>query len=142
MTTILVPVDGSETSLRALQFALRVTKEKAVETKLYVINVQPPILSGNVTRFISSETIHDYYNEEGEKSLVDARAAIKESGIDATVSVEVGPAAKTIAQFVKDKQCDAIIMGTRGLGGVSGILLGSITTKVLHEVHVPVTLVK
>ena len=142
MTTILVPVDGSETSLRALQFALRVKKEKAVETTLYVINVQPPILSGNVTRYISSETIHDYYNEEGEKALVDVRTAIKESGIDALISVEVGPAAKTIAQFAKDKHCDSIIMGTRGLGGVSGLLLGSITTKVLHEVNVPVTVVK
>ena len=142
MTPILVPVDGSETSMRALQFALRVTKEKAVETKLYVINVQPPILSGNVTRYISAETIRDYYNEEGEKALVDARAAIQQSGIDATVSVEVGPAAKTIAQFAEDKQCDSIIMGTRGLGGVSGLLLGSITTKVLHEVNIPVTVVK
>ena len=142
MTKILVPVDGSETSLRALRFALRVTKEKAVETQLYVINVQPPILSGNVTRYISSETIHDYYNDEGEKALSGARAAISEAGVNAIVSVEVGPAAKTIAQFVKDKQCDSIIMGTRGLGGVAGLLLGSITTKVLHEVNVPVTLVK
>lgn len=109
---------------------------------LHVLNVQYPIVSGNVTRFISSEAIHDYYREEGEKMLASARALLTEAGISAQIDTQVGPPAKTIAQYVNDHHCDLVIMGTRGLGGVSGLVLGSITTKVLHLVNVPVTLIK
>jgi nucleotide-binding universal stress UspA family protein len=141
MKTILVPVDGSASSLNALKAAITMMREHGSDT-LHVLNVQYPIVSGNVTRFISSEAIHDYYREEGEKMLASARALLTEAGISAQIKIEVGPPAKTIAQYVNDHHCDLVIMGTRGLGGVSGLVLGSITTKVLHLVNVPVTLIK
>jgi len=50
--------------------------------------------------------------------------------------------AETIAEFAVSCGCDQIVMGTRGMGSLEGLLLGSITTKVLHLVRVPVTLVK
>ena len=50
--------------------------------------------------------------------------------------------AETIAAYSNNCGCDQIIMGTRGMGSLEGLLLGSISTKVLHMVKVPVTLVK
>jgi nucleotide-binding universal stress UspA family protein len=47
-----------------------------------------------------------------------------------------------IAQYAKEKGCDQIVMGTRGLGTVQGLLLGSVATKVIHLANVPVMLVK
>ena len=54
----------------------------------------------------------------------------------------VGDAAETITTYADQKKCDAIFMGTRGLGRVAGLLLGSVATKVLHLTKVPVTLTK
>ncbi|HEY9279429.1 MAG TPA: universal stress protein [Eoetvoesiella sp.] len=141
MKSILVPVDGSASSLNAVKVAIKLQREYGAGT-LYVINVQAPIISGNVTRFISSETINDFYQEEGEKMLTEARALLKDAGVVTEVSIQVGAAAKVIAEFAKKHECTAIIMGTRGLGGVSGLILGSVATKVLHLVDIPVTLVK
>jgi nucleotide-binding universal stress UspA family protein len=55
---------------------------------------------------------------------------------------ERGGIAETIDRVAREEQVTHIIMGTRGLGGVRGLLLGSVTTQLLHLAEVPVTLVK
>lgn len=139
---ILVPVDGSESSLNALKAAIKSAAQNASATTLHVVSVQPPIISGNVKRFISAENINEYYNEEGEKALAAAKTLLKQEGVAAETAVHVGPIAQTIATLATELKCDAIYMGTRGLGAISGVVLGSITTKVLNLVHIPVTLVR
>ena len=140
MNVLLVPVDGSESSLNALRGALAMLNGS--NGQLHVISVQPPILSGNVKRFISSEIIDGYYAEEGEKSLEAARELLRGSDAAATISVQVGPVAETIVDYAKKHGCNHIVMGTRGMGRVKGLLLGSVTTKVLSLADIPVTLVK
>ncbi|MEO6959266.1 MAG: universal stress protein [Burkholderiaceae bacterium] len=141
MKAILVPVDGSDCSTRAMKFAIEVAKGHD-DIVLHLLTVQAPIISGNVKRFISTEAIHSYYQEEGKKALIPAKSLLDEAGITCEGIIEVGPAARTIAEFVKKNHCDLVVMGTRGLGAVANLVLGSITTKVLHLVEVPVTLVK
>jgi nucleotide-binding universal stress UspA family protein len=55
---------------------------------------------------------------------------------------ERGVVAATIDRLAREEHVAHIIMGTRGLGGVRGLLLGSVTTQLLHLADVPVTLVK
>jgi nucleotide-binding universal stress UspA family protein len=141
MPSVLVLVDGSENSTRAVEIVLKQIKD-GQPIDIHVLNVQPPILSGNVRLFVSQEMIDNYHQEEGEKALRSARALLDEASIPYSSHMEVGHIAETIAKFVKEKRCDQIVMGTRGLGAVSGLLLGSVATKVLHLVEVPVTLVK
>jgi len=109
---------------------------------LRVITVQPPIASGNVKRFISAEILEEYYQEEGEKSLVGARELLAGTSAKATFEVLVGPIAETIVEYAHENQCNHLVMGTRGLGRISGLLLGSVATKVLSLIDLPVTLVK
>ena len=56
--------------------------------------------------------------------------------------IGVGEEAEVICQYAKEKGCDQIFMGTRGLGSVSDLVLGSVATKVIHLSPVPVLLVK
>lgn len=142
MKSILVPVDGSDSSVRAVKLAMQEMQEHKETTSLFLLTVQAPILSGNVTRFFSTEAIQDYYDDEGRNALRPAKALLDDSGVAYTEHVSVGPIASTIADFVTANNCDHIIMGTRGLGSVSSLMLGSVTTKVLTLVDVPVTLVK
>ena len=142
MMKILLPVDGSENALRATRFAIGVAGNCAEGLELHLLTVQLPIVSGDVKMFVSQDQINAYYHDEGIKALADARAALGVAGVDYVFHIGVGPIAETIAAYAKDKACDQVIMGSRGLGTVKGMLLGSVTTKVIHLVDVPVTLVK
>lgn len=141
MQTILLPVDGSENSSRAVKRAIEIVKEYG-DAKLLLVTAYPPIASGNVRRFFSADEIQAFYQDEGRTALAPAKALLDEAGIDYEEEVLVGPVAQTIADYAKKKQVDTIIMGTRGLGTVTGMVLGSVTTKVLSLVDVPVLLVK
>ncbi|MFA9439157.1 universal stress protein [Uliginosibacterium sp. sgz301328] len=141
MQNILVPVDGSDVSLRAVRFiADRITH--GYPATLYLLNVQPPILTGDVKMFVSGDVIAEYYRQEGESALTRAKALLDEAGVPYDAYVQIGHIAETIARFAADKQCSSIVMGARGLGSVVGMLLGSVTTKVLYLVSIPVTIVK
>ena len=60
----------------------------------------------------------------------------------AAMSREQGEVATTIARMTQAQGCDQVVMGSHGRGVLEGLLLGSVATKVLHLVNVPVTLVK
>src|SRR5690554_6128441 len=141
MNTVLVPIDGSESSLKAVKAALAMVGNHP-EAALRVVTVQPPIASGNVKRFISAEILNEYYEEEGEKVLKDARELLSGVSVPVTFAVLVGPVAETIVEHAKEQGCSHVVMGTRGLGRVTGLVLGSVATKVISLIDIPVTLVK
>lgn len=77
------------------------------------------------------------------EALREATRACEAAGTLFTVRVKRGPPAAVIHQIAGEEKANHIIMGTRGLGGIRGLLLGSVSTQVLHLVgNVPVTLVK
>ncbi len=141
MNNILVPIDGSVSSAHALATSLQWFKNQP-DYQLHVLTVQPPIASGNVKRFISADTLKLYYEEEAEKVLAPVREQLAGKGLDVRFEWRVGPIAETIIEYADEAGCGHIVMGTRGMGGFSNLLLGSIATKVLSLTHVPVTLVK
>jgi nucleotide-binding universal stress UspA family protein len=146
MPSVLVPVDGSDNSARAVEAACRQVAHQPSVT-VHLLNVQAPNHSGVVRKYLSQDLIDKFHQEEGETALRSARARLDDADIAYTSHVEVGDVAQTIARYVRELHCDQVIMGTRGLGSggiaaISGLLLGSIATKVLHLVEVPVTLVK
>jgi nucleotide-binding universal stress UspA family protein len=140
MMKVLVPIDGSENSLRAVERAVAMLRDHG-PFEVHVLNVQPP-LGGDVTTFIASATVKDYHREEGEKVLQPARALLDRLGVPYKPHITVGPAGESIAGFARKLGVNMIVMGTRGLGGLRGALLGSVSTEVIRYADVPVTLVK
>ncbi|WP_179284040.1 universal stress protein [Bordetella genomosp. 10] len=141
MSCLLVPVDGSDNALRALRYVID-HKPMFEPLTLHLLNVQIPITSASVRRFIDSATIHKYHQEEGEAALANAKALLDGSGIPYTAHIQAGSSAETIVATADENHCDHIVMGTRGLGSAAGMWLGSVTTKTLHLAKVPVTVVK
>lgn len=142
MPKILVAVDGSENSGRVVDFLLK-TKgwyKDAVEVQL--LNVQMPVAGVNVKMFISQESLNEYYRDEGTAALQQARGKLDGTGLAYAHHIGVGDPAEVIVEYAKAKGCDQIMMGSRGLGSVSGLVLGSVATKVLHLTGVPVTLIR
>lgn len=141
MLKILLPADGSESCARATDYVIGLARSGA-GVHVDILNVQMPVLSGHAKMFLSQEVLNEYYRDEGEKLLRVPAEKLKQAGVSFTEHLAVGHVAETIAQYVKQHGVDQIVMGTRGMGSVSNMLLGSVATKVIHLADVPVTLVK
>ena len=137
----LLPVDGSEASLRAVRLAIEDASFASTTPDLLLVNVQSPV-SGDVSRFINAETLKEFHEENGNQALAGARAALDASGLRYASRVVVGEIPPTIADLARRESCTRIVMGTSGLGSVIGMLMGTVTTKVVHLSPVPVLLVK
>ena len=138
---ILVPIDGSETALRAVRFVIDKLAPGRDRLQIHLINVQPPLPSA-VTDFVESQVVRDYHKEEGAKALAGARQLLEKAGLQFDEKVALGEPAETIADYAVQMNCDEIVVSARGLGRVAGLLLGSTTTKLLNISQLPVTLVK
>jgi len=142
MHRILLPVDGSEAALRAVDHVLKKVGLYKDPAEIHLLNVQLALRKG-VTEFVSQQQLDSYHHDEGIKDLASARARLDAAKVPYQFHIGVGeePAA-VIAHYAQDKKCDKVVMGTRGLSSVAAILLGSMTIKVIHLVDVPVLLVK
>jgi nucleotide-binding universal stress UspA family protein len=82
MYRILVPVDGSDEALRALEHAVRVARLIG-EAEIHLINVQPPI-SGSVGTFVGNENVARFHQEESDNALAAARKLLEREGMAGT----------------------------------------------------------
>jgi len=142
MMKMLLPVDGSENSLRAVQHVIAMKEQYSDPIEVHLLNVQLPVASGAVKMFISQQQLNDFYRDEGVAALKDARALLDQAGVSYQHHIGVGDLAGTITSYAKDKQCRQIVIGTRGRGSFAGALLGSVATKVVHLADIPVLLIK
>jgi len=140
-TSQLIAIDGSEPSARAVDQAIADAVNRKHIPHIYLVNVQPA-LPPNVTRFIDAETVGDFQRETGDHALASAKAKLTASGLAFSSHILVGEAARSIVEFAQEKHCGQIIMGAHGFGSVVGLLMGSVTIKVVHLSPVPVLLVK
>jgi nucleotide-binding universal stress UspA family protein len=142
MLKILALVDGSESSSRAVRHAIATSALCKEAPEIHLLNVQMPVTPGNIGRHVSHGDLDDYYHDEGMRALAPARKLLDDAGIRHAFHIGVGEIGETVARYVKELSAQQIAMGTRGLGPVAGMLLGSVTAKVVQAVNVPIVLVK
>ena len=135
---VLIPTDGSENSLRALRY---VAKSAAVDGRpvaIVILNVQLKVPAGTL---VTRTMVRQHYAAQSEAALAPARKLLARHKLSADVRVFVGDPAATIVGSARRLRCTEIVMGTRGLGTLRGLLLGSVTTRVIQLSRVPVTVV-
>lgn len=142
MLKLVIPVDGSEASLRAIDTALRLAKETAVETVLVHIREGAATYHGDLTPR-EYERIGEQVRSEQSRILDDALAHASRIGLEQVTALsESGTPDIDVPRVAAERGADMIVMGTRGLGAVGALLLGSVTQRVVHNATVPVLLVK
>ena len=141
MLKLLVPVDGSENSVRLADYLVKWLQRLAEPAEVRLINVQPA-LHGEIGMFLSKEQIRNYHHDEGIHALQEARDRLDQANVPYTFHISVGDPAEIIVQFAKEQQCDQIVMGTRGMGKFASLLLGSVASKVIQLAEIPVMLIK
>ena len=137
MEKILVPVDGSESSERALKKAIELAVAlKAKLSFLYVANVNQLA----VNSCLSAELL-EAVNKAGDVVLSHAEESVPD-GVEAERLLETGAPASAIIDVAEDSGVDLIVMGSRGLGLVKGVLLGSVSQYVVENAKCAVMVVK
>jgi len=139
---ILLPVDGSDCALRAVGHLIAHTAWFREIPEIHLVHVQPPVPVGRALAHVSKETLHGHYLEESREHLLGAQQVLDAAGRFHTTHVHVGQAADVIARLANELACDLIVMGTHGRGGIAGLVMGSVASRVLHLVNCPVLLVK
>jgi nucleotide-binding universal stress UspA family protein len=138
---ILVPVDGSESSVRALETLIKQRGLYKDGVEIHLLNVQSA-LSSRAADHISGDAVPEYHREQGLADLKRARERLEAIKVPYQHHIGVGEAPEMIARYAKETGCDQIVMGTRGMNSMSNLLLGSVATQVLHLSPVPVLLVR
>jgi nucleotide-binding universal stress UspA family protein len=141
MFRILVAVDGSESSDRAVAHLLKKLAWYKEAVEIHLLTVQAALPS-DVSRFISTEQLEGFHREQGEATLVSARRILDEAKVPYRTHIGIGEPAHVIEQYAREQAIDQIVMGTRGLGSVAGLVMGSVTTKLLSLTTIPVLLIK
>lgn len=140
MRNALLPVDGSEHAFQAALYLIDFAKAHG-PIEIHVVNVEPTPLAWQ-THGMENEAIHNHLVARGQMAMDSTLHALNEAGIPYRSHVRFGDVAETLAAMVDELGCDTIVMGTRGLGALAGLALGSVTRKVLHLAKVPVVCVK
>jgi len=152
---ILVPLDGSEHSARALETAIQVAKQlnsKLTLLTVYHVTVIPatsPELTMHTTATVPDATsaglaqmaIQSAHNF-GKKTLSEAEAKVKSENIPVKTELVGGDAVGEIVRKSKEGNFDLIVMGARGLGTIKKIFIGSVSEGVLKNTPCPVLIVK
>ena len=142
MLKVLLPVDGSECSARALDFVIDKMGALQGAVELHVLTVHAPIPYARAVSVIGGDKVSKYYQEEGEETLKPARARLDAAKVPYTHHIIVGDPAGVIVRFAKETKIDQIVIGTHGRGHIGNIVLGSVASKVVHLTELPVLLVK
>ena len=141
---ILVPVDGSETSTRGLNEAIKIAKAQGSQLRLVHI-VNEFILDVTYGTGAFSQNLIDSLVKAGKSVLAAGEAAAKQEGVkvDSVLLESIGGvAADLILAQAKIWQSDLIVMGTHGRRGLARLALGSDAEQVVRAATVPVMLVR
>ena len=137
---VLIPIDGSALSIKAVQSG--VAFAKAMGAKLTVLTIIEPtgVLATDSKRVAATRQAYEQHVREiAERELKDAERAAKKQGVPCTTVLQQhSQPYQAIIETAKKKRCDLIAMASHGRRGVSALLLGSETNKVLTHSRIPV----
>jgi nucleotide-binding universal stress UspA family protein len=137
---ILVPTDGSAATHEAIDHAVDLAAEHgATIHALYVVNsasfASLPVES-------SWENVASLLDEEGAAALDDVEEIASERGVPVERVLIEGNPSREIVRYGENENCDLVVMGTHGRGGIDRLLLGSVAEKVVRSSSVPVLTVR
>lgn len=138
---ILVAVDGSAQSIKALEKALALGAAMSQPPEIALINVHNDSFVRRHQGVVGREAVDAYLSEFHESDLKEALALLQSRGVKFHVLRESGELAPTITRTAEAGGYDMIVMGAKGRSGLGDLLLGSVASRVLSHSRVPVLVV-
>ena len=135
---ILVPVDGSDHSMRAAEYALELAK--LIDAEIFLLHCRKTLPAVLGEPYYQKAV--DDLMEKSNELIEPYRDLFQEAGIQFTYRILEGRPTNIIPEVAEIEECDMIIMGSRGHTNLEGLFLGSVTHRVLHIAPCPVLVVR
>lgn len=139
---ILLAADGSPYTQMAARHLVNHLAWFAKVPDVHIVHVQPPIPYPRAEAVVGKAAVHSYQREESEAALAVAESELSKAGIPYRSSWRVGEVAPEIAGYVKANKIDLVVMGSHGKGALANLALGSVATKCIAMLEVPVMIVR
>lgn len=138
-TKILLATDGSENARRAADEAAGIAGEFSSHVILvYIINTPPSQSRMAKANF----DVHSLLEEDARSEIRGTMDVFDKEGLPYTLKVAIGDPAAEIIEIAGKERADLIVIGSRGLGTIKGVLMGSVSQKVAQHASCPVLIVK
>ncbi len=145
---ILIAIDGSESSLRAADFAIQLAAKedsaRVIVLNIFGISTAKQVASSIILAPTFGLKEYERYKREAKKWLDKIGKKFEEKGIQTIVEIVGGPvpAASSIVNYAENQNVDLIVVGTRGKSGIKKLLLGSVASSVVSHASSNVLVVK
>jgi nucleotide-binding universal stress UspA family protein len=139
---VLLPVDGSKSSLNAAKYIAKMAKNSRSPISVTLVSVHDDIGLGHVKQFVAKSVIDDYLRELSEKELKAAQKVLDAAGVKHNMAIKRGHIAEEIISLANKDKVDMIVMGAKGRSGFMDVLMGSVAQCISSSAKQPVLLVK
>ncbi len=139
---ILLPVDGSKSSLNATKYVAKLVSNLRTKCFVTIMNIHDDVGLNHVKRFIPKDTVDDYLRELSEKELKAAQKILDQVEVQHTMVIKRGNVAQEIVALASKEKFDLIVLGAKGRSGFMDALVGSVAQKVVQAAKQPVLLIK
>ncbi len=141
-TRVLIPLDGSASSVKAAGYTLRLAEHEGCE--VIAVHVADEQIAEELARYADCpvEAVVERMKQSGAGYIDDVRQKGQEKGVKVTGEVLVGIPHQVVLAMAAEKKADLIVMGKVGRKGPRRVLIGSVTERVIEQSSVPVLVVK
>ncbi len=139
---MLIAIDGSKNSLRALKYAIKLAGRLDEASQLVLVNAHDDIALRGASSFVGKDAVKSYLDDLSNEQLAEAVAIAQKSGVTHEVRVVRGQVAQAIVKAATDRDCELIVLGSKGRSAIRDLMVGSVAQRVSALADVPVTLVK
>jgi len=136
--TIIIAVDGSESGWRALKYARNLAEK--YDARLIMVHAYPR--TSDLHDCDGYDSLLFERKSSGQQIIETARRLLGVSSIAVEEDLLEGPAADAILSVVQARKADLVVIGSRGMGAIKGMIFGSVATKVSHHADCPVMIVR
>ncbi|BBO72858.1 universal stress protein [Desulfosarcina widdelii] len=135
---ILLPVDGSEHALRAAEYSVKIAT--MMNARLFLLHCHRPFPVKLGDPYFQKAI--DKIMQQSAERLAPFRSLLDQKGADYTELILEGPAGEKICEVARIEKSEMIVMGSRGRSNLTGLFLGSVAHRVLHQAPCPVLIVR
>lgn len=137
---ILIPIDGSDYSMRAAEYGISIAKMLAAD--IMVVYVMDDIVLSQISKVNDRDNIEQELKNDGQRYINYILALAEKGSVKATSILVRGRPFEQIVHLAKNLNMNLIVMGTYGIRGADRILIGSVAERVIEYSPCPVLVVK
>ncbi|MBM1169986.1 universal stress protein [Microvirga arabica] len=141
---ILIATDGSSLAVRAVEHGVNLAKSLGAKVLLLTVTERFHVFALEADQLEeTSDSFREHMQKLADRTLSEASEIARNLGVEATtLQMEDDAPYRAIIRMAEDHVCNLIVMASHGRGGVSALLLGSETMKVLAHSNIPVLVVR